>query len=168
MNVMIDFTYIKKEQNRFLEYLLEVKGYNYQKDSFCVPYWLILALQSELGEILQASMVHKWWSNEKVDREHLLEECADFLAHLGNVANFLDEDMIFGELEVQTTVPEVTFNRLAYRITTLSGAKRQARYQLKNYLVPLFIELLYSLGFDIDELKIAYKSKMEKNYYRFK
>lgn len=165
--MIIDLGYVKKEQNKFLEHLSKVKGYNYQKDSFCVPYWLILALQSELGEILQASMVHKWWSNEKVNEDHLIEECADFLAHLCNVSNILNVDMIFENLEIQTTASEITFNKLAYRITTLSGSKHQARYQLINYLVPLFLELVYSLGFNIDQLEHAYRQKLKKNYERF-
>ena len=162
--MIIDLSYVKKEQEKFLEHLSKVKGYNYQKDSFCVPYWLILALQSELGEILQASMIHKWWSDEEVDRAHLIEECADFLAHIGNLSNILNVDMIFENLEIQTTAPEITFNKLAYRITTLSGSKRQARYQLINYLVLLFLELVYSLRFNLEELERAYYKKLELNY----
>ena len=165
--MIIDLRYVKKEQEKFLEHLSKVKGYNYQKDSFCIPYWLILAIQSELGEILQASSIHKWWSDEKVNKDHLIEECADFLAHLGNVSNILNVDMIFENLEIQTTAPEITFNKLAYRITTLSGSKNQARYQLINYLVPLFLELVYSLGFNIEQLEYAYKHKMKNNYERF-
>ncbi|MDB8805039.1 dUTP diphosphatase [Romboutsia sp. 1001216sp1] len=165
--MIIDLSYVKKEQEKFLEHLSNVKGYNYQKDSFCVPYWIILALQSELGEILQASSIHKWWSDEKVNKGHLIEECADFLAHLGNVSNILNVDMIFENLEIQTTAPDTTFNKLAYRITTLSGSKNQARNQLINYLVPLFLELLYSLGFNIEQLECAYEHKMKKNYERF-
>ena len=75
--------------------------------------------------------------------------------------------MIFENLEIQTTAPEITFNKLAYRITTLSGSKNQARNQLINYLVPLFLELVYSLGFNIEQLEYAYKHKMKNNYERF-
>ena len=166
-NKVIDLTYVKKEQKDFLEHLKNIKGIDYQDATYNVPYWLIMALQSELGEVLNASLVHKWWIDEEVDREHLIEECADFLAHIGNLAIFLDVDLTL-ELEIQVTAVETTFNKIAYWITTLNWNKRHAKYTLTNRLLPLFLELIYSLGFNIDELEMAYKSKMENNYKRFK
>lgn len=166
-NKVIDLTYIKNEQKNFLEHLKSAKGINYQDATYNVPYWLILALQSELGEILNASCTHKWWTNAEVDRVHLIEECADFLAHMGNLAIFLDVDLILELEEMQLTAPEITFNKIAYWITTLNWNKRHAKHTLTNRLLPLFLELIYSLGFNIDELEMAYKTKMEKNYERF-
>ena len=32
-----------------------------------------------------------------------------------------------------------------------------------NRIVPLFAELVYSLGFDLNDLKEAYNQKMDKN-----
>ncbi|HSQ89519.1 dUTP diphosphatase [Romboutsia sp.] len=169
-NKVIDITYVKKEQKDFLEHLKSVKGIKCQDATYNVPYWLILALQSELAEILQASLVHKWWTNEEVDRKHLIEECADFLAHIGNLAIFLDldADLIIELEEIQATAVETTFNKIAYWITTLNWNKRHAKNTLTNRLLPLFLELIYSLGFNIDELEMAYKTKMETNYKRFK
>ena len=166
-NKTIRFEYVKKEQKEFLEHLKMIKGVNYQEAEFNVPYWLILALQSELSEVLNESLVHKFWTDKKVDREKLIEELSDFVAHMGNLANLLDVDMIIDLEEVQTTSVEVIFNRLAYQITTLNWNKRHARSAF-NRIQILFVELVYSLGFNLEELEQAYKAKMKTNYERFK
>ena len=165
--MIIDMRYVQEVQNNFSKALEESKGINYQKESFTVPMWLILSLQSELGEVLNASKVHKIWNKSEVDRDHLLEELADLLAHVGNLANFLEIELVLDIKEVQVTAVESTFNRLAYRITTLNWNKRHARNTLVNHIVPLLIELLYSFGFDLEELKEAYHLKMGENYLRF-
>lgn len=162
-----DLQYVKNKQKEFLEHLKDTKGYFYQECNFNVPYWLILALQTELSEIANAKKVHKWWDDEAVDEKHVLEECSDFLAHLGNLANFLNVDMIINTEDIQVTAVEVTFNRLAYQITTLTMSKRFGRITFKTIL-GLFVELIYSLGFNFDDLQEAYNSKIEKNYIRFK
>lgn len=162
-NRIIDFTDIQEEQNRFLERLERVNSIKYQKDAFSVPMWIVLALQSELSEILNASKIHKWWDKSEVDRKHLAEECADFLSHLGNLANILEVELIASVEEVQRTCIENQINYLAYKITTLPWKKQFAKGKLLNNLLPGFIELVYSLGFDIDDIKKAYRSKMDKN-----
>lgn len=162
-NKIIDFTYVQKEQKRFLERLEKIDGIKHQKDVFNVPMWIVLALQSELSEILNASKVHKWWDISEVDRKHLAEKCADFLSHLGNLANILEVELIASVEEIQRTCIENQINYLAYKITTLPWRKQFARGKLLNNLLPGFIELVYSLGFDIDDIKKAYRSKMDKN-----
>jgi NTP pyrophosphatase (non-canonical NTP hydrolase) len=112
-------------------------------------------------------LVHKFWSDKEVDREKLIEELADFMAHMGNLANFLGEDLIANIEEVQTTAIETIFNRMAYLITTLNWNKRHAKYTLTNRLLPAFLDLVYSLKFNLEELEQAYKAKMENNYQRF-
>ncbi|MEG2276115.1 MAG: dUTP diphosphatase [Clostridia bacterium] len=166
--MLVNLGYTCEAQKDLLEHLKTVTGVNYQDATFNVPMWLILALQSELGEVINASQVHKWWSKDKVNREHLLEELSDLLSHIGNLAIFLDVELVLETEEVQVTAIETTFNKLAYRITTLTWDKRRARYTLINYIVPLFLELVYSLGFDLGELEDAYKIKMLGNYSRFK
>ena len=129
--------------------------------------WLILAIHSEVGEVLNASKVHKIWDKSEIDRNHLLEELADLLSHIANLANFLEVDLVLDIQEVQITAVETTFNRLFYRTTTLDWNKRQARYTLTRYILPLFVELLYSFGFSLDDLEEAYKAKLKINYERF-
>lgn len=165
--MVVDFKYVQEEQKAFLKHLKHSEGISYQDNIFNVPMWLVLALQSELSEILNASKIHKWWDNQPVNREHLLEECADFLAHLGNLANILETDLVGGVEELQITAVESQINYLAYKITTLPWKKQFARSSLLNNLLPKYVELVYSLGFNLDELKEAYLSKMERNYIRF-
>ena len=164
---VIDFTYANKEQKNFLEHLETKNGIKYPNETLNVPMWLILALHSELSEVLNASKLHKFWDKSEINREHLIEELGDFLSHMANLANFLDADLIIEIPERQVTDPEVVFNKLAYRITTLNWNKRHARNALLNQIVPLFVELVDSFNFTLDELEGAYKRKMQHNYTRF-
>lgn len=166
-NKIIDFTYANKEQKNFLEHLESSKGIKYPNETLNVPMWLILALHSELSEVLNASKLHKFWDKSEINREHLIEELGDFLSHMANLANFLEVDLVTEIPEIQVTAPEVVFNQLAYRITTLNWNKRHARNALLNQIVPLFVELVHSFNFTLDELEEAYKRKMQHNYTRF-
>ena len=164
---VIDFTYANKEQKNFLEHLETKNGIKYPNETLNVPMWLILALHSELSEVLNASKLHKFWDKSEINREHLIEELGDFLSHMANLANFLEVDLVTEIPEIQVTAPEVVFNQLAYRITTLNWSKRQARNALLNQIVPLFVELVNSFDFTLEELEEAYKRKMQHNYARF-
>lgn len=163
MSKVIDLNYIKKEQKSFLEYLKSVEGINYQEEQFQVPMWLTLALISELIEVLNETKIHKWWDRLPVNEEKLKEELSDLLSHIGNLANELDADLIVTVDEVQTTSLERQFIYLAYKITTLPWRKMFGKHKLDT-LVTKYVELVYSLGLDMDQIKEAYFKKMEKNY----
>ncbi|WP_250674931.1 dUTP diphosphatase [Paraclostridium ghonii] len=140
-----------------------VEGINYQEDKFQVPMWLTLALLSELAEVLNETKIHKWWDRLPVNREKLKEELLDLLSHIGNLANELDVDLIVTVDEVQTTSLERQFIYLAYKITTLPWKKMFGKHKLDT-LIAKYVELVYSLGFDMDQIKEAYFTKMEENY----
>ncbi|GAA0100788.1 hypothetical protein UT300012_15030 [Paraclostridium bifermentans] len=163
MSEVIDLNYVKKEQKSFLEYLKSVEGINYQEEQFQVPMWLTLALISELMEVLNETKIHKWWDRLPVDEDKLKEELSDLLSHIGNLANELDADLIVTVDEVQTTSLERQFIYLAYKITTLPWRKMFGKHKLDT-LVTKYVELVYSLGLDMDQIKEAYFKKMEKNY----
>lgn len=163
MSKVIDLNYIKKEQKSFLEYLKSVEGINYPEDKFQVPMWLTLALISELMEVLNETKIHKWWDRLPVNEEKLKEELSDLLSHIGNLANELDVDLIVTVDEVQTTSLERQFIYLAYKITTLPWRKMFGNHKLDT-LVTKYVELVYSLGLDMDQIKEAYFKKMENNY----
>lgn len=163
MSKVIDLNYIKKEQKSFLEYLKSVEGINYPEDKFQVPMWLTLALISEFMEVLNETKIHKWWDRLPVNEEKLKEELSDLLSHIGNLANELDADLIVTVDEVQTTSLERQFIYLAYKITTLPWKKMFGKHKLDT-LVTKYVELVYSLGLDMDQIKEAYFKKMEKNY----
>lgn len=124
---------------------------------------LTLALISELMEVLNETKIHKWWDRLPVDEDKLKEELSDLLSHIGNLANELDADLIVTVDEVQTTSLERQFIYLAYKITTLPWRKMFGKHKLDT-LVTKYVELVYSLGLDMDQIKEAYFKKMEKNY----
>lgn len=159
MSKVIDLNYVKKEQKSFLEHLKR----NYQEEQFQVPMWLTLALLSELIEVLNETNIHKWWGRLPVNEEKLKEELSDLLSHIGNLANELDADLIVTVDEVQTTSLERQFIYLAYKITTLPWRKMFGKHKLDT-LVTKYVELVYSLGLDMDQIKEAYFKKMKKNY----
>lgn len=167
MSKYFNLQYVKKEQKCFLEHLKSIKGVNYKEETLKVPMWLVLSLLSELMEILNETKIHKWWDITPVDDELLKEELADFMAHLGNLSNILDTDLITSVEEVQTTSTESQFIYLTYKITTLPWNKMFGKGKLDTMLKK-FIELVYSLGFSMDEIEEAYKAKMKTNYERFK
>lgn len=163
MSNIIDLNYVKKEQDKFIGYLHLVEGINYQESKFEVPMWLTLALLSELVEVLNETKIHKWWDRSQVNQDRLKEELADLLSHLGNLANELDADLIVTVDETQTTSLERQFIYIAYKITTLPWKKMFGRHKLDT-LISKYVELVYSLGFDMEEIQEAYFKKMEKNY----
>lgn len=163
MSKIIDLNYVKKEQDKFIGYLHLVEGINYQESKFEVPMWLTLALLSELVEVLNETKMHKWWDRSQVNQDRLKEELADLLSHLGNLANELDVDLIASVEETQTTSLERQFIYIAYKITTLPWSKMFGKHKLDT-LISKYVELVYSLGFDMDEIKEAYFKKMEENY----
>lgn len=163
MSKVIDLNYVKKEQDKFIGYLHLVEGINYQESKFEVPMWLTLALLSELIEVLNETKIHKWWDRSQVNQDRLKEELADLLSHLGNLANELDADLVVTVEETQTTSLERQFIYIAYKITTLPWRKMFGKHKLDT-LISKYVELVYSLGFDMDEIKEAYFKKMEENY----
>ncbi|MDU6483276.1 MAG: dUTP diphosphatase, partial [Paeniclostridium sordellii] len=109
MTKIINLNYVKKEQEKFLDYLRNVEGIKHQESKFEVPMWLTLALLSELVEVLNETKIHKWWDRSQVNQDRLKEELADLLSHLGNLANELDVDLIASVEETQTTSLENQF-----------------------------------------------------------
>ena len=163
MTKIINLNYVKKEQGKFIEHLKSVEGINYQESKFEVPMWLTLALLSELVEVLNETKIHKWWDRTPINKQALKEELSDLLSHLGNLANELDADLVVTVDETQTTSLERQFIYIAYKITTLPWKKMFGRHKLDT-LISKYVEIVYSLGFDMEEIQEAYFKKMEKNY----
>lgn len=163
MTKIINLNYVKKEQEKFLDYLRNVEGIKYQESKFEVPMWLTLALLSELVEVLNETKIHKWWDRSPVNQYRLKEELADLLSHLGNLANELDVDLVVTVEETQTTSLEKQFIYIAYKITTLPWRKMFGKHKLDT-LITKYVELVYSLGFDMEEIREVYFNKMKENY----
>ena len=79
-NKVIDFRYANIEQKAFLEHLEIVNDTKYPNETLNVPMWLILALHSELSEVLNASKLNKFWDKSEVNRAHLIKALSDLLS----------------------------------------------------------------------------------------
>ena len=159
-NIVIDLTYANKGQEEALERFKSNNSINIQDEMLNVPMGLILALQSGLSKVLIESKLDMFWDKSEVDNKLLIKSLADFLGNMGDLANFLEVDLITEVQEIQLTAPEVIFNQIAYRITTLNWNKRHARNTLVNQMIPLLVELTQSFNFSIEELEKAYKFRM--------
>ena len=159
-NIVIDFTYANKGQKEALEQFKSNNSINIQDEMLSVPMGLILALQSGLSKVLIESKLDMFWNKSEADNKLLIKSLADFLANMGDLANFLEVDLITEVQEIQLTPPEIIFNQMAYRITTLNWNKRHARNTLVNQMIPLLVELTQSFNFSIEELEKAYKFRM--------
>jgi len=166
-NIVIDFKYANEEQKKLLEQLESNQGIKHPNETLSVPMWLVLALHSKLSEVLNVSKLHKFWDKSEINRTHLIEELGDLLSHIANLSNFLELDLVTEISEINLTAPEIIFNQFYYRITTLNWSKRHARNTLINQIVPNFVELVYSFGFSLDELKEAYYKNMQYSYDSF-
>lgn len=165
MSMTVNLNYVKNEQKTFSKHLEDVKGIKYQESKFVVGESQILHLQSELFEVLNETKIHKGYDKE-VNRERVLEELSDCLSIIGNISNDIDVD-----LEIETEVIQVEsvikqFRRIVYDVSRLDKPAKVglARKKLREIIVPEFLNLVYSLGFNLEELKNAYFKKMQQNY----
>ena len=163
-NRVVNFKYANEEQKNFLEHLESNHNIKYPNETLNVPMWLVLALHSKLSRVLNASKLNKFWDKSEINKTHLLEEFGGLLSHIANLANFLELELMTEISEINLTSPETIFNQFYYRITTLNWSKRHARNTLINQIVPNFVELVYSFGFNLDEVKEAYYRNMQHNY----
>ncbi|MCE9676582.1 dUTP diphosphatase [Paraclostridium bifermentans] len=165
MSEVIDLNYIKKEQERFAKHLETTKGIKYQEGNLKITEGQILHLQSELFEVLNETKIHKEYDDD-VDRNKLLEELSDCLSCIGNIANSIDVDLIINTEIRQVSDLIKQFRELIYDTSRLDKVPKigVSRRKLKEIIVPNFINMVYSLGFNLDELREAYFRKMKKNY----
>ena len=159
-NIVIDLTYANKGQEEALDRFKGNNSTNIQDEMLNVPMGLILALQSGLSKVLIESKLDMFWDKSEVDNKLLIKSLAGFLANMGDLANFLEVDLITEVQEIQLTAPEIIFNQMAYRITTLNWNKRHARNTLVNQMIPLLVELTYSFKFTLEDLEKTYKARM--------
>lgn len=165
MSNVIDLSYVKIEQEKFSKYLENVKGIKYQESKFKVTQSQILTLCSELYEVVNEAKIHKAYDKE-VNNDRLLEELSDCLSWIGNISNNLDIDL-FIETELrQATNIESQIIMLNYDILRFNKIDDTSinRRRIKEVIVPEFLNIVYSFGFSLEDLKKAYFRKMKSNY----
>lgn len=154
--MIINFKYVKKERECHLKTYKKFDNINIQNDRFEIPMGHILSLHTNLAEVINV------WLDNGIGSPLVLEEITFLLCKIGELAVLLDIDLIREIEEIQTDPIEVTVNKLFYRITTLESKKKAInRGTIINYIIPMFVELVYSLGFSLEELEEYYKRGME-------
>jgi dimeric dUTPase (all-alpha-NTP-PPase superfamily) len=126
----------------------------------------IIAFLVELGELANETRCFKYWSTKMPsERNVILEEYVDgihFLISLGNTLRIeLTEEMFVAhqqELDVNKQ-----FIELFVSISNLSSNVKVDHY---NLVFNQYINLGYSLGFDLDEIYQGYLEKNKVNYER--
>ncbi|CEK35745.1 Uncharacterized protein conserved in bacteria,dUTPase [[Clostridium] sordellii] len=165
MSTVIDLNCIKKEQERFSKYLENTKGINSQINTMEVTERQILGLASELYEVVNEAKIHKEYDCD-VNRDRVIEELSDCLSMIGNIANSLDMDLVINMETSKAKKIETQFIGLNYDILRLCHEVNisVARRRIKELIVPQFINIVFSLGFSLEDLIEAYFKKMESNY----
>ena len=99
--MIIDLRNIQAEQVEFINYLESKPGTINPKSKFGVTKGQAIDLLSELMEVCNASKAQKWWDKSDIDKDNVAEELADLMAHICNIANYLDIDLIHEVEELQ-------------------------------------------------------------------
>ena len=162
---VIDLNCIKKEQERFSKHLETTKGIISQINTMEVTERQILGLASELYEVVNEAKIHKEYDCD-VNRDRVIEELSDCLSMIGNIANSLDMDLVINmetskAKKIETQLLDLNEEILMLRYTVnISDARRR----VKELILPQFINIVFSLGFSLEDLIEAYFKKMESNY----
>lgn len=156
-NKVIDLNYCKKLRKSILSHELCNNNINTQREIYSVPMGLILDFHIDLAHLALGLRLNKDL------KDVMLNDLIMILDRMSDIAIFLDVDLITEVREIQVTAPEAILNALFNNVSQLNYKKGISRRKLVDRIVPLFVELAYSLGFDIDDIKKAYRSKMDKN-----
>lgn len=156
-NKVIDLNYCKELRKSILSQEGCNNNINTQREIYSVPMGLILDFHIDLAHLALGLRLNKDL------KDVMLNDLIMILDRMSDIAIFLDVDLITEVQEIQVTAPEATLNALFNNVSQLNYKKGISRRKLVDRIVPLFAELVYSLGFDIDDIKKAYRSKMDKN-----
>lgn len=166
--MIIDFKDVQNCQVEFVKHLENKPGRINEKNKFGVTKGQVICLISELMEVCNADNLHKWWDKSEIDKDHVVEELSDLLAHICNVANYLDFKLVHDIEEMQIEDIEGSVISLISDMVQLVNTKNKTFVKHKLFVIlTKYIQLVYALGFNIDELKESYHKKLKINYTRF-
>ena len=154
-NKVIDLNFAKKSRESILSDTEDNNSINTQIKAYSVPMSLIMNFHIDLA--------HLALNLNKDYKDVMLNDLIMILNRMSDIAIFLDIDLIAEVQEVQVTAPEVILNSLFNNVSMLNYKKATSRTKMINRILPLFAELVYSLGFDLNDIKEAYHQKMDKN-----
>ena len=156
-NKVIDLNFAKKLRESILSNEKDNSNINIQKEIYSMPMNLIINFHIDLAHLALGLTLNKDL------KDVMLNDLIMILNRMSDIAIFLDIDLIAEVQEVQVTAPEVILNSLFNNVSMLNYKKAISRTKMINRIIPLFAELIYSLGFDLNDIKEAYHQKMDKN-----
>ncbi len=124
----------------------------------------LMALIVEIGELANETRCFKYWSNKGPSpREVLLDEYADGMHFLLSLGIPLGVKTTRYEI-IKSELPLTRQFHLLYRATV----ELVESYDLAHYTnaYQIFLNLIPSLGFSVEEVVCAYKAKLDVNYQR--
>lgn len=154
-NKVIDLNFAKKSRESILSDTEDNNSINTQIKAYSVPMSLIMNFHIDLA--------HLALNLNKDYKDVMLNDLIMILNRMSDIAIFLDIDLIAEIQEIQVTATEVILNSLFNNVSMLNYKKATSRTKMINRILPLFAELVYSLGFDLNDLEEAYHKKMDKN-----
>ena len=154
-NKVIDLNFAKKSRESILSDTEDNNSINTQIKAYSVPMSLIMNFHIDLA--------HLALNLNKDYKDVMLNDLIMILNRMSDIAIFLDIDLIAEIQEIQVTAPEVILNSLFNNVSMLNYKKTTSRIKMINRIMPLFVELVYSLGFTTDELEEAHHKNMDKN-----
>ncbi|SCI10519.1 Uncharacterized protein conserved in bacteria [uncultured Clostridium sp.] len=166
--MIIDLRDIQYKQVEFVNYLESKPEVVNPKSKFGVTKGQAIDLLSELMEVCNAAKVQKWWDKSDVDKKSVAEELSDLLAHICNISNYLDIELIHEVEELQIDCIEGHIIGIASDMIQIPYSKNKTFVRHKIFVIlSKYIQIVYALGFNIDEIKDAYHKKLKINYTRF-
>ena len=156
-NKVIDLNFAKKLRESILSNEKDNSNINIQKEIYSMPMNLIINFHIDLAHLALGLTLNKDL------KDVMLNDLIMILNRMSDIAIFLDIDLIAEIQEIQVTATEVILNSLFNNVSMLNYKKAISRTKMINRIIPLFAELIYSLGFDLNDIKEAYHQKMDKN-----
>lgn len=156
-NKVIDLNFAKKLRESILSNEKDNSNINIQKEIYSMPMNLIINFHIDLAHLALGLNLNKDY------KDVMLNDLIMILNRMSDIAIFLDIDLIAEVQEIQVTAPEVILNSLFNNVSMLNYKKTTSRIKMINRIMPLFVELVYSLGFTTDELEEAHHKNMDNN-----
>ena len=156
-NKVIDLNFAKKLRESILSNEKDNSNINIQKEIYSMPMNLIINFHIDLARLALGLNLNKDY------KDVMLNDLIMILNRMSDIAIFLDIDLIAEVQEIQVTAPEVILNSLFNNVSMLNYKKTTSRIKMINRIMPLFVELVYSLGFTTDELEEAHHKNMDNN-----
>ena len=156
-NKVIDLNFAKKLRESILSNEKDNSNINIQKEIYSMPMNLIINFHIDLAHLALGLTLNKDL------KDVMLNDLIMILNRMSYIAIFLDIDLIAEVQEIQVTAPEVILNSLFNNVSMLNYKKTTSRIKMINRIMPLFVELVYSLGFTTDELEEAHHKNMDNN-----